>query len=76
MSIESVRKFMELARSDSQIRERLKFSSKPEEVVQIGFEAGFEFTEQEFLSSPDVLDDEEDMDREDMMWSKVVKYGD
>ena len=74
MSIQNVKLFMECARTDNDLREKLKFSSKPEDVVRIGREAGYEFTEQEFPSSPDVLDDEEDMEREDMMWSKVVKY--
>jgi len=74
MTVENVRRFMEFARKNSELREKLKFSSKPDEVVKIGLEAGYEFTEQEFLSSPDILDDEDDSEREDMMWSKVVKY--
>ncbi len=71
MSKEQLISFMNFVKRDDALRERLMRTSRPQEVVEIAAEYGYDFTEQEFLSNPDMLDDEEDK-----MWSKVVKYED
>ena len=71
MAIEQLKLFMEKARNDSELRGRLMRSSRPQEAVEIGKEFGYEFTEQEFMSNPDMLNDEDAT-----MWSKVIKYED